>query len=44
MSDVREMSWGRLVLMLQARAQSYKNTKEEPEEATFEQVAAFFGA
>lgn len=44
MDDVREMSWGRLVLMLQARAQAYASAKEEePEEATFEQVAAFFG-
>ena len=42
MSDVIEMPWGRLVLMLQARAQSYE-VEEEKKEPSFEQIAALFG-
>lgn len=41
MSDLDEMPWGELVLMLQAKAQSYKD--DEPKEASFKQIAAFFG-
>ena len=41
LDDLREMQWGRLILMLQAQAQSYS---DEPEEATFEQIRAAFGA
>ena len=44
MSDLDEIPWGELVLMLQARAQMYEEEKEEePEEATFDQIAAYFG-
>jgi len=42
MADIREMPWGRLVLMLQAKAQAYSK-EEEVREATPAQVAAFFG-
>lgn len=41
MREIRRMSWGRLVLMLQARADAYD---DEPEEATFTQIKAAFGA
>lgn len=37
------MPWGRLVMMLQARAQSYEED-DEPKEASFNQIASLFGA
>jgi len=43
MADLDEIPWGELVLMLQARAQSYRKD-DEVEEASTEQVFAFFGA
>jgi len=43
MSDLDEIPWGELVLMLQAKAQAFEEEKEEPEEATFDQIAAYFG-
>jgi hypothetical protein len=44
MTDLMEMPWGRLVLMLQARAQSYaKEEQEEVREATWDEIMAFHG-
>ncbi len=43
MSEIRRMPWGRLVMMLQARAQSYEED-DEPKEASFNQIASLFGA
>lgn len=40
LADIREMPWGRLVLMLQARAQSYA-TDDGPREATWEEINAW---
>jgi hypothetical protein len=40
--DLLEMPWGRLVLMLQARAQSYK-VDDGPREATWEEIVAWAG-
>lgn len=42
MSEVRRMPWGRLVMMLQARAQSYRDEEDTgPREATWEEVKAW---
>lgn len=38
------MPWGQLILTLQSRADEYKDVEEEPKEATFQQIAAAFGA
>jgi hypothetical protein len=40
-ADVMDMPWGQLVLMLQAKAQSYE---DGPKESTPEQVFSFFAA
>ena len=42
MEDVSVMTWGRLVMMLQAKAQSYK-ASDEPREATWAEIAAWAG-
>jgi len=42
MDDISVMPWGRLVMMLQAKAQSYK-LSDEPREATFAEIAAWAG-
>lgn len=42
MRDISEMSWGRLVMMLQAKAQSYR-TSNEPREATWAEISAWAG-
>lgn len=42
MDDIAVMSWGRLVMMLQAKAQSYK-IDDGPREATFAEISAWAG-
>ena len=42
MRDIAEMSWGRLVMMLQAKAHSYR-TSSEPREATWAEITAWAG-
>ena len=40
--NISVMSWGRLVMMLQAKAQSYK-VDNGPREATFAEISAWAG-
>jgi len=42
MNDIAGMSWGRLVMMLQAKAQSYR-ASNEPREATWAEITAWAG-
>ena len=42
MDDVAVMSWGRVVMMLQAKAQSY-SVDNGPREATFAEISAWAG-
>ena len=42
MSDVRKMPFGRVVMMLQARAQSYKKSNE-PRQASWAELKAWAG-
>ena len=42
MDDITVMSWGRVVMMLQAKAQSYQ-IDDGPREATFAEISAWAG-
>jgi hypothetical protein len=42
MDDITVTSWGRVVMMLQAKAQSYR-TDNGPREATFAEISAWAG-
>lgn len=42
MDDISVMTWGRLVMMLQARAQTYVKN-DEPREATWAEIRAWAG-
>lgn len=43
MTDLKEIPWGRLVMMMQSRADQFEE-EDEVKEASFDQIAAFFGA
>jgi hypothetical protein len=42
MDDITVTSWGRVVMMLQAKAQSYR-IADGPREATFAEISAWAG-
>jgi len=42
MTDLAEMPWGRLVLMLQAKASTYEKPKPSIREATQDEIDAWF--